>query len=114
MMWPERAKTGAVRLALRTGAPIVPVAMVGAHRVVGRHRVIPTLLRNIVRRPKVATSIGAPIDVRVLMNIGATTEPTVDEVRLAADLVMARLVAVVAQLRNERPPDPSGVTRQPD
>ena len=32
MMWPERAKTGAVRLALRTGAPIVPVAMVGAHR----------------------------------------------------------------------------------
>ena len=36
MMWPERAKTGAVRLALRTGAPIVPVAMVGAHRVVGR------------------------------------------------------------------------------
>ena len=36
MMWPERAKTGAVRLALRTGAPIVPVAMVGAHEVVGR------------------------------------------------------------------------------
>ena len=43
MMWPERAKTGTVRLALRTGAPIVPVAMVGAHRVVGRRRVLPTL-----------------------------------------------------------------------
>ena len=41
MMWPERAKTGAVRLALRTGAPIVPVAMVGAHRVISRHRVVP-------------------------------------------------------------------------
>ena len=39
MMWPERAKTGAVRLALRTGAPIVPMAMVGAHEVVGRRRV---------------------------------------------------------------------------
>ena len=64
MMWPERAKTGAVRLALRTGAPIVPVAMVGAHRVVGRHELLPTLVLNLVRRPKVNTRVGAPIDIR--------------------------------------------------
>jgi 1-acyl-sn-glycerol-3-phosphate acyltransferase len=114
MMWPERAKTGAVRLALRTGAPIVPVAMVGAHRVVGQHKVVPTLLLNVIRRPKVDTRIGSPIDIRSLMNIGATTEPTPDEVRLAADLVMGRLVAVVAELRNERPPEPHGVARTPD
>lgn len=114
MMWPERAKTGAVRLALRTGAPIVPVAMVGAHRVVGRHKVLPTLLLNVIRRPKVDTRVGAPIDVRSLMNIGPQTQPTVDEVRLAADAVMGRLVAVVAELRNERPPDPHGVPRTPD
>ena len=38
--WPERAKTGAVRLALRSGAPIVPVAMVGAHEVVSRKRIV--------------------------------------------------------------------------
>ncbi|HVE18952.1 MAG TPA: hypothetical protein VNB52_07700, partial [Ilumatobacteraceae bacterium] len=114
MMWPERAKTGAVRLALRTGAPIVPVAMVGAHRVISRHRVVPNLLFNLVRRPKVDTRVGAPIDVRRLMNIGPTTEPTSDEVRLAADLVMSRLVAVVGQLRGERAPDPHGVPRSPD
>ncbi len=114
MMWPERAKTGAVRLALRTAAPIVPVAMVGAHRVVSQHKVVPTLLTNLFRRPKVATRVGAPIDVRQLMNIGPTTEPTVDEVRLAADLVMARLVAVVGQLRGERAPEPHGVPRIED
>jgi 1-acyl-sn-glycerol-3-phosphate acyltransferase len=114
MMWPERAKTGTVRLALRTGAPIVPVAMVGAHRVIAHHKVVPTLLTNLVRRPKVTTRVGAPIDVRKLMNIGPTTEPTVDEVRLAADLVMARLVAVVAELRGERRPDPHGVPRLAD
>src|SRR6185369_11091965 len=108
MMWPERAKTGAVRLAVRTGAPIVPVAMVGAHRVISRHRVVPNLLFNLVRRPKVDTRVGAPIDVRRLMNIGPTTEPTPDEVRLAADLVTSRLVAVVGQLRGERAPDPHG------
>lgn len=114
MMWPERAKTGSVRLALRTGAPIVPVAMVGGHRVISRRRLVPTLLMNLIRRPKVNTRTGAAIDVRALMNIGPTTEPTNDEVRLAADLVMGRLVAVVAELRGERAPDPHGVQRTAD
>ena len=40
----------------------------------------------------------------------ATTEPTNDEVRLAADVVMGRLVAVVAELRGEPAPDPHGVS----
>ena len=114
MMWPERAKTGAVRLALRTGAPIVPVAMVGAHRVVSRRKVVPTLLFNVIRRPKVNTRVGEPIDVRALMHIGPSTEPTVEEVRLAADQVMGRLVTVVAELRGERPREPHGVPRSPD
>jgi 1-acyl-sn-glycerol-3-phosphate acyltransferase len=114
MMWPERAKTGSVRLALRTGAPIVPVAMVGGHRVISRRRLVPTLLMNLIRRPKVNTRVGTPIDVRSLMSIGPATEPTNDEVRLAADLVMGRLVAVVGELRGERAPDPHGVPRAPD
>jgi 1-acyl-sn-glycerol-3-phosphate acyltransferase len=114
MMWPERAKTGAVRLALRTGAPIVPVAMVGAHEVVGRRKVAMTLLTNLIKRPKVATRVGAPIDVRKLMNIGPTTEPTNDEVRHAADLVMSRLVDLIEQLRGETAPDPLGVPRTVD
>ena len=38
--WPERAKTGMVRLALRSGAPVVPVAMIGAHRVIPRRRIL--------------------------------------------------------------------------
>ena len=32
-MWPERGKTGAARLALASGAPVVPVAQWGAHEV---------------------------------------------------------------------------------
>ena len=114
MMWPERAKTGAVRLAVRTGAPIVPVAMVGAHQVVARRHVLPTLLLNAVRRPKVDTRVGDPIDVRALMHIGVDTEPTANEIRLAADEVMSRLVALVAELRGERAPNPRGVERVAD
>ena len=86
-------------------------ALIGSSASAG---VVPTLLRNLIRRPKVDTRVGAPIDVRALMNIGPTTEPTVDEVRLAADAVMGRLVAVVADLRGERPPNPDGVPRAAD
>jgi 1-acyl-sn-glycerol-3-phosphate acyltransferase len=111
MMWPERAKTGAVRLALRTNAPIVPMAMVGAHEVVGRRHLARTLARNVIRRPKVTTRVGSPIDVRSLMQIGPTTEPTTDEIRVAADLVMGRLVDLVEDLRGEVAPHPQGAPR---
>lgn len=114
MMWPERAKTGAVRLALRSSAPIVPVAMVGAHEVMGRRRVALTLLTNIIRRPKVSIRVGAPIEIRSLMNIGPQIEPTNDEVRHAADLVMRQLVDLVEDLRGQTAPDPHGVPRTAD
>ena len=32
-MWPERGKTGLARLAVASGAPVVPVAQWGAHTV---------------------------------------------------------------------------------
>ncbi|MFM2071633.1 MAG: hypothetical protein RLZZ623_1896 [Actinomycetota bacterium] len=113
-MWPERAKTGAVRLALRTNVPIVPVAMLGAHEVVGRRRMLRTIATNVVRRPKVTTRVGAPIDVRALMHIGHDVEPTNDEVRIGADLVMAELIELVAELRGEAAPEPLGVPRTAD
>jgi 1-acyl-sn-glycerol-3-phosphate acyltransferase len=109
--WPERSKTGAVRLALASNAPIVPVAMEGAHRVVGVRRIPATLFVNLFRRPKVRTLVGAPIHIRALMNIGDDVQPTADEVRLAADQVMARLVALLAELRDETPEHPEGAPR---
>ncbi len=109
--WPERAKTGVVRLALASGAPIVPVAMEGSHQVVRGRFILPALIVNVVRRPKVAVRVGEPIDVRQLMSIGPTTDPTPDEIRLATDQVMARLIVLVGELRGERSPHPTGVPR---
>jgi 1-acyl-sn-glycerol-3-phosphate acyltransferase len=105
--WPERAKTGAVRLALRTGAPIVPVAMVGGHELVGRHRIVLGMLRNLIRRPRVEVRVGDPIDVRALA--GGDAKPSPRAVREAADHVMAALVELVAELRDETPEHPTGV-----
>ncbi len=110
--WPERSKTGAVRLALRTGAPIVPVALVGAQQVVGTAGIVARLLRNTVLRPRVAVAVGTPIDVRALAGVRGD-EPIDDAtVRRVADEVMAALVAQVAELREEPAPHPTGVPEE--
>jgi 1-acyl-sn-glycerol-3-phosphate acyltransferase len=107
--WPERSKTGAVRLALRTGAPVVPVALVGAQQVVGTSGIVARLLRNTVLRPRVRVAVGEPIDVRRLAGV-AGDQPVDDAtVRRVADEVMTVLVSQVAELRGEPAPHPAGV-----
>lgn len=103
--WPERAKTGAVRLALRTGAPVVPVAMVGSHRLMPRERPLRSLLTAILLRPRVLVEVGEEIDVRSM----ADREPVgVEDIRRLSDEVMAHLVTLVAEVRGQEPPDRIG------
>lgn len=94
--WPERGKTGAVRLALLTGAPIVPVAMEGAYRVVGRRKILRRLIVNVLLRPKVSTAVGEPIDVRSMLH----GQETPEEVRRLTDDVMQHLTDLVEALRD--------------
>lgn len=107
--WPERAKTGAVRLALRSGAPIVPVAMVGAHEVVSRERIVFRLVKNLLLRPRVDVLVGDPIHVRTL--VGGVDHPSPQAVRRVADLVMGELIGLVAELRQLDPEHAVGVPR---
>lgn len=104
--WPERAKTGAVRLALRTGAPIVPVAMVGTHRVLDRGHPLRSIIANVALRPKVLADVGEPIDIRALAG-GDAASP--EEVRRLSDHVMAQIIGQVERLREEVAPHPSGL-----
>lgn len=110
-MWPERAKTGAVRLALMTGAPIVPVAMAGAHKVITRRHAFLSIFTSLIRRPRVKVLVGAPIDVCALIGGDAAAEPAQADVRQAADQVMAALIALLGELRGETAPQPHGVAR---
>ena len=115
----RRRETGGAALARPAAASPVdvaePAAIVDAaglgRGVVGRRGVVKQLVVNVLRRPKVNAKVGDAIDVRALMHIGPTTEPTPEEVRLAADMVMGRLIALVAELRNETAPHPHGVER---
>ena len=110
--WPERAKTGAVRLALKTGVPIVPIAMVGTHRVLPKKRPALALLKNLLLRPNVLVEVGDPIDVVAL---AGDTTPDQARIRQLADEVMGELVDLVALTRGEAPPAlPTSPPSSPD
>ena len=110
--WPERSKTGAVRLALRSGAPIIPVAMHGAQDVVGLRGNLVRTLRNLALPPEVKVLVGEPIVVRSLVG----GDEAVDEatVRRASDVVMGRLIDLVEELRGTAALHEFGVPRVED
>jgi 1-acyl-sn-glycerol-3-phosphate acyltransferase len=110
-LWPEKAKTGAVRLAFITDAPIVPIASIGASDVLGRRARLKAVVRNMWHRPEVRMKVGEPLNVRRLGSVAAGVEPTYEQVRQTSDLVMGELIALVAELRGEIAPHPTGVER---
>lgn len=94
--WPMTAKTGAARLALRTGATVVPVAHWGAHRV------IPSTGKGFRPLPPTPSDVvaGPPVDLHDLLD--RTEDPDAwDE---ATARIMARLTAQLAEIRGEDPP----------
>jgi 1-acyl-sn-glycerol-3-phosphate acyltransferase len=99
-MWPERGKTGLARVALRTGAPVVPVAQWGAHEVMawgGGGAMLATLLRSIVRRPVVRVHFGTPIDLTDLV------ETTPGAAQRATDRIIDAITAELKPLRADEP-----------
>jgi 1-acyl-sn-glycerol-3-phosphate acyltransferase len=95
-MWPMVAKTGVARLALATGAPVIPVGHWGAQYVLPygsvRPHVIPRKTVRILAGPPVDLSefAGQPIDTKTM--------------RAATDKIMADVAALVGKLRGEDPP----------
>src|SRR5215471_20755162 len=94
--WPMYSKTGVARLALVTGAPVVPVGHWGAQYVLPygsfRPHVIPRRTVHMIAGPPVDLSEfeGKPLDSRTL--------------RAATDKIMADVAALVGKLRGADPP----------
>jgi 1-acyl-sn-glycerol-3-phosphate acyltransferase len=108
--WPARGKTGVVRLALDTGAPVVPLAQWGTHLFVGEEGTRMRALLSPFTRPRVDVRIGQPLDLRALLGVSAAADATGEQLRAGADLVMDALVAELALLRGE--PAPAWAGRQ--
>lgn len=96
--WPERAKSGLARIALATGAPVVPVAIWGSHEVIayhGRSAMLRTLISSVWRRPTVRVHFGAPVDLTGLREGG------IGHAQQASDRIMDALTSELARLRKD-------------
>lgn len=97
LMWPMTAKTGAVRMALDTGAPIIPVAQWGAQEIVGGAK---------LQRPDLFPKKTMQVKAGPPINIDDLRDKPVTEAVLAegTDRILDTLTTMVAELRGEEPP----------
>ncbi|MGH3277604.1 MAG: lysophospholipid acyltransferase family protein [Trebonia sp.] len=95
-LWPMVAKTGVARLALATGAPVIPVAHWGTQEV------LPYGSKKFKLWPRqtVRTVAGKPVD----LSEWAGQYRSAKAQRAATAAIMAEVTALVAALRGEQPP----------
>lgn len=108
-LWPMVGKTGAARIALATGRPVIPVAQWGPHQL------LPPYSRRlrIFRRTTVRVTAGPPVDLDDLRGLPVTPEV----LAIATERILTRITTQLADLRGETAPahmfDPrvEGITR---
>ena len=95
-LWPMKGKTGAIRLALLTGAPLIPFAQWGAQEVIPPYK---AKLRLIPRKT-MQVNVGLPIDLTRYQG-----KPITDELLASAtDELMQQISNLLAELRNAQAP----------
>jgi 1-acyl-sn-glycerol-3-phosphate acyltransferase len=95
-LWPMVGKSGAARIALETGCPVIPVGQWGAHEVLPPYSSKP----HLVPRKHVTMLAGDPVDLSDLL-----TQPrTAETINTATARIMSAIVALVEELRGETAP----------
>jgi 1-acyl-sn-glycerol-3-phosphate acyltransferase len=95
-LWPMRGKTGAVRLALTGGIPVIPLAHWGDQKILPRYGKLS--LWPLRRRVRVI--VGEPVDLSEFRSTRGQPATLV----AATDRVMGEIAALLAQLRDEPAP----------
>lgn len=94
-MWPMAAKTGAARIALTAGVPVIPMAHWGAQEVMGPYR----KEFKIFPRKTMHVLVGPPVNLDDLRTSG---EPNAEALREATDRVMGAITALLRDVRKEQ------------
>ncbi|WP_320068727.1 lysophospholipid acyltransferase family protein [Micromonospora sp. RTGN7] len=105
-MWPERGKTGAARLALTSGATVVPVAQWGSHEVLPYQApkgMLRAVARAVRRRPVLRVHFGAPVD------LSGVDPAAPGSARLATDAIIDAVTDALVPLRPDEPDRPRHV-----
>ncbi len=95
-LWPMVGKTGAARIALETGCPVIPLAQWGAHRLLPPYAKKPHLF------PRVTNYVqaGPPVDLADLQD-----QPiTAPVLRAATDRIMQAIAVQLGEIRGAEPP----------
>jgi 1-acyl-sn-glycerol-3-phosphate acyltransferase len=95
-LWPMMGKTGAARLALSTGVPVIPVAQWGAQDILAPYGKLPRLL------PRRSTHVwaGPPVDLSRFEGRELTTEV----LREATDAILDDITRLLEKIREEPAP----------
>lgn len=98
-MWPMKLKTGAARLALDTGVPVIPIAQWGAQNVIPRYT---TRLRMGFGLP-ISIRVLPPVELSDLMNEeGSANQEAVKE---ATRRIQEAITRGVEEIRGEKAPE---------
>ncbi len=95
--WPMRGKTGAARLALRSGRPVIPLALWGPQDLLAPYARVPHVSR---RRARIMIRFGPPVDLSDLRSVPMTAEA----VTTATDRIMQAITHELEELRGQRAP----------
>jgi 1-acyl-sn-glycerol-3-phosphate acyltransferase len=95
-LWPMAGKSGAARIALETGCPVIPIGQWGAHELLYPYTKKPHLFP----RTSITMKVGDPVPLDDLRDQPHTTK-TVNE---ATRRIMAALTDLVAEVRGEEAP----------
>ncbi|MGP4112372.1 lysophospholipid acyltransferase family protein [Streptomyces sp. 4N509B] len=106
-LWPMEGKTGAARVALLTGAPVIPIAQWGAHEAMPPYA--RTKRFRLFPRKTLVVVAGEPVDLSAYQNV----EITAEVLREVTDLIMDAVTALLAEIRGEQPPAQRYVHRKP-
>lgn len=102
-LWPERGKTGTGRLAIATGAQLIPVAIWGSHEVLpyaAPQGMWPMIWLNLRRRPTVRVHFGPPLD---LSNVDRSRPGAAQRI---TDRLMNAIIEELIPLRAGEPETP--------
>ncbi|RMI36555.1 lysophospholipid acyltransferase family protein [Streptomyces triticirhizae] len=97
-LWPMEGKTGAARVAMATGAPVIPVAQWGAHEAMPPYAK-ERRVRLFPRRTLVVVA-GEPVDLSEFYD----REPSAELLREVTERIMDAITALLAEIRQETPP----------
>ena len=95
-LWPMRGKTGAARIALATGCPVIPVAQWGVQDLLAPYAKKPDLFP----RKRITYRAGDPVPLDDLLARPASTQVTLE----ATDRIMSAITALLEEIRGAKAP----------